>query len=189
MSDRFVMSARQAAELDLAFERNGFNASEVKRLSEGDVLADVRNVILGYSEIKPIENIINCDADPFLPSGWEIEEHKKSGKFVWNPSCVQLHLSPNQQNGKVIVGHKLRTELAGKPVLNANVLDYLLVHPHLIPEEWKGKYVFFWGTIYRYSAGNLSVRYLYWSGGRWDWSYGWLGYGWDGGGPAAVSAS
>jgi len=47
--------------------------------------------------------------------------------------------------------------------MNANVLDYLLAHPELIPEDWKNKYVFFWGTIYRYSSGGLrSLPLLEW---------------------------
>ncbi|MDO8633009.1 MAG: hypothetical protein Q7K38_00455, partial [Candidatus Wildermuthbacteria bacterium] len=80
-------------------------------------------------------------------------------------------------------------ELAGKPVMNANVLDYLLKNPHLIPDEWKGKYLFFWGTVYRGSVGCLYVRYLCWRGVRWGWDCRWLGSGWDGRYPAALRAS
>ncbi len=50
------MSARQASELDFAFARNGWNAEEVKKLSTGDILSSVREVILGRSEIKPKEH-------------------------------------------------------------------------------------------------------------------------------------
>jgi hypothetical protein len=39
---------------------------------------------------------------------------------------VELYLSRGQKGGKIIVGHKLRKQLADQPVLNANVLDYLL---------------------------------------------------------------
>lgn len=73
-------------------------------------------------------------------------------------------------------------------MLNANVLEYLLAHPDLIPEEWKGKAVFFWGTIYRDSDGGLYVRYLYWSGVRWSWVCNWLARDWIGHDPAAVLA-
>jgi hypothetical protein len=143
MSDKFQMTVGQAHELDMAFDRNGWSAADVKELSEGNILTSVRNVLLGYSEIRPVERAVNCDADPFMPSGWKVEEHKKGGLFKWDPKNVSLHLSPNQQNRKEIEGNKLRKELADKPALNANVLDYLLAHPHFIPEEWKGKYVFF----------------------------------------------
>jgi hypothetical protein len=152
-----VMTSRQAAELDHAFERNGYTAENVKKLSEGNILGDFLAVLLGHAEIKSIEHFINCDADPFIPGGWKVEEHKKGGQLKWDPKKVSLYLPKRQQNGKVIGGNELREELKDQPVLNANVLDYLLANPHLIPEEWKNKYVFFWGTIYRDSHGNLYV--------------------------------
>lgn len=189
MADTFIMSARQAAELDHAFERNGWTPTEVKKLSQGDTLANVRRVLLGHASIIAIEHVIDCEADPFVPEGWSVEEHQKGGMFKWDAANVALHLDKGQKNGKYIEGHKLRKELAGKPVLSANVLDYLLAHPHLIPEEWKGKLVFFWGTIYRYRGGSLCVRYLRWGGDGWSWNFLWLVDGWTGSDPAAVPAS
>jgi len=74
-------------------------------------------------------------------------------------------------------------------VYNANLLDYLLAHPELIPDSWKGKAVFFWGKIYRVSSGRLYVRYLFFHGHgeRWSWSYHWLDYDFDSDSPAAVA--
>ncbi|MBU6388623.1 hypothetical protein KGQ72_01995 [Patescibacteria group bacterium] len=186
----FVMSTRQAAELDYAFERNGWSPEEVKKLSTGDFLANVRQALLGYAEIKLVEHVINCDATPFVPDGWEVIEHQKDGQFQWNKDAQKdaLFLSSAQKKGNT-EGNKLRKELADKPVLNACVLDYLLAHPHLIPEEWKGKAIFFWGTIYRDSVGNLCVRYLYWLGDGWDWFDSWLGDDWSDDSPAALRAS
>lgn len=132
--------------------------------------------------------VINCDADPFVPDGWKVEEHRKGGMFEWNPDNVRLYFSNKQKNGSCIGGHDLRKELADQPVLNANVLDYLLAE-HLIPDEWKGKYIFFWGTIYRDSDGNLYVRYLYCCGFRWSWEYCRLSNNWSDGYPAAVRIS
>ena len=68
MSDKFQMTVGQAHELDMAFDRNGWSAADVKELSEGNILTSVRNVLLGYSEIRPVERAVNCDADPFMPS-------------------------------------------------------------------------------------------------------------------------
>src|SRR5579872_4136144 len=45
-NSEYVMSSRQAAELDYAFERNGWDASEVKSLSSGKNLALVRELII-----------------------------------------------------------------------------------------------------------------------------------------------
>ena len=131
--------------------------------------------------------IIDCEDFPFVPGDLKVENHKEGGQLEWDPAKVRLHFSPNQQNDKSIQGHKLRKELENEPVLNANVLDSLLDHPNLIPEEWKGKFVFFWGTIYRDSDDHLYVRYLFWFGGKWDWSYEGLGHKFDYRSPAACS--
>lgn len=142
-----------------------------------------------------IEHVIDLDADPFTPNNWKVEQHIKGGSLKWDPAQVQFHLSPNQENGKVIEGNKLRKELEGKPVFNANLLDYLLAHPHLIPEEWKQdeqgriRYIFFWGTIYRNSDGDLYVRCLCWGVGGWQWNYRWLVSVWRERSPAALRAS
>lgn len=131
-----------------------------------------------------MKHIINLDADPLIPyDSWSVEEHQKGGKVEW-PFPVKLYLSPKQKIG-TIEGNDLRAELKDKPVLNANVLDYLLDHPRLIPEEWKKdekgntRYIPFWGTIYRDAYGRLCVRFLYFRGGRWQAGYRWLGGGFD----------
>jgi len=147
----------------------------------------VKKFLQGLSEVVVKTHIIDCDADPFLPNGWKVEEHIKGGELTWNPEKITLYLSDKQKNG-MIKCNKLRKELKGKLVLNANVLEYLLKNPHLIPEEWKGKCVFFWGTIYRDSDGNLYVRYLNSYGSSWDWDYDWLDGDWGDGRPAAVLA-
>lgn len=181
-----MLDVSQAAELKLAFRRNGWNNAEIKTLSEGDLLADVLKVVKGQAEIKTIEHLIDCDAAPYTPPDWEVESHKKGGLWKWNPKLT-LCLSKKQKKGS-IVGNDLRKELANQPVLNANVLDYLLAHPELIPEEWKGKAIFFWGTIYRNSGGDLYVRCLCWRGAGWYWGGRWLGGGFYSGDPAALAS-
>jgi hypothetical protein len=134
------------------------------------------------------EHLIDLDATPFVPyNDWEVAEHCKGGQFKWDASKVELYLSEEQREGKGIEGNKLREELKGKPVLNANVLDYLLENPHLIPEEWKGNRVFFLGTIYRAGRGDLRVRCLCWGDGRWRWFYDWLDCKWSSRHPAAIT--
>ncbi len=175
MSDKFVMSSRQSAELDHAFERNGWSSEDVKWLSSGSILADILKIRRGYSEIKPIENFIDLDADPWLPnSDWKVEEHRKGGVFNWNPieqakpECQ--FFSKKQRDGRDESGNDLRKILANEPVLNANVLDWLLKEENqrFIPREWKdGKARYFWGTIYHDLEDCLRVRYLYWNGIIW----------------------
>ncbi len=199
MSD-LTLDVGLAAKLKVAFARNGWTEQLIDAACEGDKLGQFKQVLLGHAAINVVEHVIDCDADPFNPwekDGWTVEEHQKGGSFKWDAAQVAFHLSSGQKGDKYIEGNKLRKELTEKstPVLNANVLDYLLANPHLIPEEWKkdGKgntrYIFFWGTIYRHRGGNLCVRCLYWIDGRWHWSNDWLGRDWYGRSPAAVRAS
>ncbi len=172
-----------------ALDNAGFDASDVTRLTQYEKLSSIRQLLDGNAEIVQLNHIIDGDADPFIPNGWNVAEHCKIGQMQWDAEKISLYLSKKQLNGGVVVGNKLRNELEKKQRLNANVLDYLLANPHLIPEAWKGKWIFFWGTIYRYSAGHLSVRCLYWSGDRWLWHDGWPGRDFDVGNPAALLAS
>lgn len=137
----------------------------------------------------PLIHTIDCDANPYTPEGWRVEEHRKGGQSVWNKEKVALYLSERQKGSSYIIGNDLRKELADKPVMNACVLDFLLAHPELIPESWKGKAVFFWGTIYRGSSDLLYVRCLYWRDSQWFWDYYWLASKWHSFYPAVVSAS
>jgi hypothetical protein len=151
-------------------------------------------VLKGTHEIKMVKHCIDCDAGPFVPDGWKVEEHQKMGNIKFDPSKIDFYLSQKQKNGR-IEGNKLREELKGKKVLNANVLDYLLKNPQIIPEEWKKdekgntRFIFFWGTIYRDSYGGLCVRYLYWFVVRWDWGHNWLGIDFSDHNLSAVLAS
>ena len=142
--------------------------------------------------------IIDCIAPPFIPRDSKVLEHRKGEeRFVWDPAEVTLFLSPEQEDeivsggprdGRTISGEDLRKLLADKPVLNANVLDFLLAHPDLIPGEWKGRSVFFWGTIYSGFLNTSYVRALRWDEHEqsWIWHHGWLVYEWDFGGPALM---
>jgi len=187
---KLTLDVGLAYKIKQALSRNGVtDVVDLDWLATSDNIAKMRRVRLGYDEIVTPEHVVDLDADPFIPDGWTVEEHQKGGQFQWNAANVALHLDKCQKNGKVINGNKLRKELAKKSVFNANVLDYLLAHPHLIPEEWKGKFVFFWGTVYRGRSGGLYVRCLTWDGGRWYWSFLWLDGGWNGNDPALVDAS
>ena len=125
-------------------------------------------ILSGRATIAYREHMIDLDADPRIPCRvWKVHEHKKGGQFKWDASKVKLFLHDKQRDGS-INGIKLRKELANKPCYNANLLDYLLDNPNLIPEEWQGGRVCFWGTIYRdFRGDDLFVRCLVWEGGHW----------------------
>ena len=132
---------------------------------------------------------------PSIPHDkWTIESNDTSLGRI-DLSKLELYLDDEQKNGRYIEGDTLRKKLKDKLVLNASVLDYLYEHQELIPKSWKEKsegyikYIYFWGTIYRSSHGNLCVRYLYFDVGAWSRGCRWLCVGWDGDGPAALLAS
>ncbi len=170
-------------------QRRGGTDEDIHRLVTPDGVVALGKIADLVVENGKHSSIIDLDAAPFVPSGWKVEEHIRGGQLEWDSAKVALFLSEGQQNGKVIQGNQLREELKGRPVYNANLLDYLLAHPELIPESWKGKHICFWGTICRASVGRLCVRYLYWDGYRWDWDYLWLDNDFDDDSPAAVGAS
>jgi len=134
------------------------------------------------------DDIVDLDADPFIPSEWTVVElfHQKGGQFKWDASRVELYLSTTQMGDGFIEGNELRNELKSLPVLNANLLDYLLKNTHKIPEEFKGKCVFFWGTVYGRKCGRFCVRYLCWLDSAWCDSRLWLECGWYENQPAAI---
>ena len=201
MSDKFEMSTGQAHEFAMACERNGVSKELVKKMLTGDFLKTILPILLGTGIVQIVKHIINlagdCMPESWKKDKWAIEKHVGEGQLELDLTKIQFHFSPNQIDEKVIEGNKLRMELETSkvPVLNACVLDYLLTHPEIIPEDWKvdengnTRYIFFWGTLYRCPFGSLYVRCLCWDDGAWSWSYYWLGSVWDDQNPAAVLAS
>ncbi len=120
--------------------------------------------------------------------GWKIEWHRNMGRQIFTSDAFRTHLADEQRDGRTIRGDKLRKIFESQPVLTDNWLDFLLTHPEFIPESWKGKATFFWGTGYRASYGGLYVRYLRWYGRAWDWGYYWLGNDWDARNPVALAS-
>lgn len=169
-----------------AFENAGFSAEDVTALKQFKNFKGLKDVLHGKAEISYPEHLIDCDAAPFIPSDWSVEEHKKGGLLKFSPAKISLYLPDKQKKG-TIVGNNLRKELVGKSVMNANVLEYLLAHPELIPEEWKGKAICFWGTIYRNASGGLLVRYLSYADSKWYWSCRWLALDFNAGNPALLA--
>lgn len=188
----------QTHQLMEILEAEGFTSEDITKLGQFKDLGKIKMVVRGYAEIISIAHIVDCDAMPEILSDWQKEEHRKGGsvklehregKLYANGQEVIRFLSEKQKDGKVVGGHELRKELKDKPVLNACILDYLLKHPELIPEEWKKGVTYFWGTIFRDSDGSLCVACLDWNGDRWIWNYHWLGDDWYDDEPAACLAS
>lgn len=146
----------------------GWEPGDMSNFSKDENLMRlVLGVLHGTHEIKAVEHIIDCDADPLVPSGWKVEEHQKMSNIKFDPSKISFYASQKQKDDG-IEGSELRKELEGEKVLNANVLDYLLKNPRIVPKGWKGRYIFFWGTVYRNSDNEFCVRCLFWRDGHWN---------------------
>jgi len=195
MSEAFTLGVGAAHQLEKTLRKAGWENEDVTRMTQSVELSEqIRAVLRGHAKIEIITHLIDCDAKPYLPEGWSIKPEDQiasgvRGEITFDPAKIASHFVDGQKDGKSIVGHELKKLLEGQPVLPANVLDYLLAHPELIPDAWKGKYLYFWGTIYRDSDGSLCVRCLCWYDGRWDWGCSWLGRRFGGQGPSALLAS
>jgi hypothetical protein len=78
--------------------------------------------------------------------------------FQWNADAVSLFISEPQIQGLVLDGPTLAKEIEGKRTVPANILDALLENEHLIPRGWRGKKVFFWGSIFQTQLEGIVSR-------------------------------
>lgn len=136
----------------------------IRRLNLGtifydDVLNGMQSIIEGKTFITVSKkHIIKCDVSPFIPEGWELIEHKNNPPLEFDLDSKNLM--------------KIFTDSS---FLNANILDYLLARPELIPENFKNKRILFRGTIYYDLHRCLCIRYLKWNNNFWDWGYEYVG--------------
>lgn len=118
--------------------------------------------------------IVDLDADPFVPSGmrFEPDDHVRGGQRRFAASELCLYQSQWQANGGQITGEALLGELDRAGMYNANLLDFLVARPHLIPLECDGYFVAFLGTIYTDGQGRRHVRVMYKDeDGEWTWMF------------------
>ena len=109
---------------------------------------------------------IDCDGLPFLPDqSWKAETAgPKEGTLKFDSTTVELQKIGYHKSDWEIISKKLNG--VG---LNGSVLNHLLFHQNLIPTEWIGKKIFFWGTIYTESSGVKCVLYLVYFNNEWTW--------------------
>ena len=139
--------------------------------------------------------VVNCDQQPQIHSGLflsgmgtkhlemgQIRFEKREDKLYANGIEIVRCLSPDQERGHYIKLSDLRTELKGKKVLNACVMDALIANPWLIPSDWKnGGNTLFFGSIFRNSCNRQYIARMYWCGdNEWKRDYIWIEFHPDG---------
>jgi hypothetical protein len=165
----------------LAAERAGYSPALFDELLKKPELFDqFLQLQRGMAELKPRTWVVNLDADPLIPEGYEddltVESHQKGGKFTWDSDRLRTEdIDTHGVNGEDLV-----VAYQGKPVFNACLLDFLLKHPGLIPDYWKQpedamqmRPIYFLGTIYKRRSlfpdmpSRLCVRCLEHGGYQW----------------------
>ncbi len=129
-------------------------------------------VVNNHARIEEIQFLIDGNVQPFIPKDYTLLEHRKNGLWKWKPGIkwnfnIKLVLFTGQKKIGGVKGVFIYEKSLSQNVLNANALDYLLAHQELIPKEWKGKCICFFGTIYRNNLGYRCVRYLEWFNNGW----------------------
>jgi hypothetical protein len=83
------------------------------------------------------------------------------GQIAFDPNRLHLYLLGE---GESIIGKTMQSRLSGKSVLPYQVLEFMLDHPELVPDEFRsGDAIHFWGTIFEDDEENLYVPYIYWN--------------------------
>ncbi len=106
-------------------------------------------------------------------TGATVEEHITHKKLDYSKLEAVLMLRSGET---YITGHEFlkRLKESRQTLLNGDDLDYLLAHQELIPENLKGKYLYAFGSIFRFSVGDLYVRCVFVDDERWVSDLNWL---------------
>ena len=178
---KIINDPRQAGQQFTAFLRNG------------------GKVIVGEPKVVAI-NRNRFNPKKFIGDGWSILNDETDARSI---ALTELDLTKVQhvtmlKDGEAYIKgeEKLKRLKASDYIrLDADIFLTLWENQHLIPESWKEKvngntrYIYFDGTVLRYSGGGRCVLYLYWNDGQWDWRVNWLGNDWGDSDPSAVLAS
>lgn len=115
-------------------------------------------------EVMNMSEVINCVAGPRLNfcglKGLRVHRHNNVGgsQFRFDPMRIKLVNYLDVPNRHGSSGLDFAKALKDQPVLNANVLDWLLKHPEAIPEGWRGKVVHFMGSVLKDAEDDDNVR-------------------------------
>ncbi len=165
---------------------------------QGQPFSSGSKMIVGEPGIIPVDRATSFDPVKLLGQGWTIEEQEERSLALTRIDLAKVRLEHMLRgNEGWITGEARlrRLKEAGYILLDAKVFQTLWKNQTLIPEAWKQKtngnttHISFDGTILRDPDGSRDVVYLYWSGGRWRWSYDWLEDDWSADDPSAVLAS
>ena len=124
--------------------------------------ASTMEVIMFIPSLREV--VKNCDSEPcFSFCFGKIILHIRTPDEGWDANKMTPQLV-RWARGRKLTGGMDLWKVSQAFSLNACVLDYLLIHPELIPSEWKGSHILFSGTVFCDLTDNfLYAAALVWS--------------------------
>ncbi len=192
----FVMGQGPGHKFEMAVGRNNGSMEDVEWLSSGVNFANVTLLRTGKAELvmKPepivepmvIDPIVRVDRSvrPVYPDWVEKVMHQKlenTGPAEYDASKLELWLHPDQKS--VVRGNVIYSHLEDKNLLSGclGLRDLEEIRKKGIAffrQNFKGLAVFAWKSVVRDRNDDLSVPYLYGSGGGVVLGWYWLGLRW-----------
>lgn len=152
------------------------------RITRENLQAFPRDPNSVFSSILSIDR--SCPFNPaefigkeFIGKEWSIIEQDERSFTLTEVNINKICLVTMLNDGETRVqgNEKLRRlRVAGYICLDAKVFLSFWENKERIPDSWKGKFVYFDGTVLQSPDGRRCVLYLYWCGSRWFWFYRWL---------------
>lgn len=142
-----------------------------KTLSFDDVVDVLQRIIIeGKSayHLKVIDGLVAIKTH--TSNDYAIKTNFPLAILIPDLGKIKLYLSEEQKNGSWIGKNNLLMELSHKGILGVDILEHLLIHQDLIPVDWRGKKILFWGTLYKkigYIGDKTYVRCLVWNFEKW----------------------
>ncbi|MFZ2253385.1 MAG: hypothetical protein WAW13_04450 [Minisyncoccia bacterium] len=152
-----------------------------------DFLKGGGSVVAREPKVIPIDRTHAFDPVAFIGNGWSIVEQDERSLKLGEVDLTKVSLKTMLRDGEETVDGETKLRrliVSGGIRLDAKVFQTLWENQHLIPMYLKEPtigntaYVFFDGTILRYSGGGRCVLCLCWRGGKCYWYCFWLGGMW-----------
>ena len=164
-TNQILQDPARAGREFLKFLRNGARV----------VIGEIKKIFIDRSQ--------KFDIKKFQSGDWKIDEEDERSLKLNEIDLTKIEFANMLKDGETsIVGEEKlrRLKKDGRIRLDAKIFQTLWEDQSLIPESWKVKingeirFIYFDGTILRFSDGDRYVLYLYWDDGQWYWDYRWL---------------
>lgn len=166
-----------------------------------ELLKFLRNgarIVIGEIKKLLVDRSQKFDVKKYLGNGWTVVEEDERSLNLSEIDFTKIEFVDMLKDGETSIQgeEKLkRLKRDGRIRLDAKIFQALWENQELIPSSWKEpingntRYIFFDGTVLRFSDGNRYVLCLCWGGGECYWRCVWLDFGWHANHPSVVLAS